>query len=68
MEDIEYDFYYSPTCLYMLKNDNYSNYVEPLFKGQIYTEMIRKGEKPYTEHYGDLVKLGTGTNKDITYK
>lgn len=68
MKDIEYDFYYSPTDLYVLKNDKFSNYVETLFKGQIYTEMIRKGEKPYTGLYGDLIKLGTGTTKDITYR
>lgn len=68
MQDIEYDFHYSPTDLYILKNNKFINYVETLFKGQVYTEMIRKGETPFTAHYGDLVKLGTGTTKDITYR
>ncbi|MDA3781439.1 MAG: hypothetical protein PF487_14615 [Bacteroidales bacterium] len=60
-----YDFYYSAKHEEHLQNLGFI-IVEnrPLINtinGHIYTETIRKGKKPVTNHFGDLVKIFTGT-------
>lgn len=68
MTEQEYDFYFSAKhkeVQVRIKDRRGRKYITTFFKGKEYTEMIEKGKTPITNWAGDLVKLGTGTVKDI---
>ena len=65
----EFDFYYSK------KHDDYiaelnkistERKKDAFIDGVKYTEMIKKGGKPMTNHFGDLELVYSGTSKNIT--
>lgn len=67
----EYDFYFSEKHIKHMSQLMYQEDEKPIpvyFKGQRYTEMIEKGKTPGTNWQGDLIFLGTGIEKDISWE
>lgn len=71
------DFYFSQahkeyqmgiTGLYSFSDGRPLTYTPKYFKGREYTEVIDAGATPLSNHFGDLVFLGTGTYADISFK
>lgn len=65
-----YDFYFSSRRKQELIAENRQRnmtYAPAYFNGREYTERVAAGETP-AYRYADLVKVGTGTNKNISYK
>jgi hypothetical protein len=64
------DFYYSKKLdSFLLSNQRRkdSDVAISKFKGKVFTECCDVGEKPVTSYFSDLVFLGSGTFKDVTF-
>lgn len=63
-----YDYYYSEQHEAHMKVTYEmigEKYFDTFIDGKKYTEMIRQGEKPMSEHFKDIKKVYTGTEETI---
>lgn len=71
--ETEYDFYYSEKHYGVIQTYNRlrlsseEKKKDTFINGKKYTEMIRKGEIPATNYFGDLELVYSGKSKNITF-
>lgn len=71
MKDEVYDFYFSAELLKDLEDSactSKEKYIYAYFDGKGFTEAISSGKTPISNNRKDNVKVGTGTQKQVTYK